>query len=127
MVRHYVSRDEMMLEKIFQDLRGGKSLFSACEKVNISTKDFYAIIEKKSVFREKFLCSLSDYADRCVDDIRDIVGQLKAGEIDNSTAKLLIETMKWMVNKVQSDIVEVEKGEEIGDEDGIKEIVVKFI
>ena len=77
--------------------------------------------------KEKYLCSLGDYADSCVDDIRDIVEQLKKGEIDNSVAKLLIETMKWMVNKTQSDVNTVERLDEEFEQDGLREIVVKFI
>lgn len=127
MVRKYVSKDEVKLEGVFGDLREGKSLYAACKKAKISTSKFYEILEKKSCLKEKYLCSLGDYADSCVDDIRDIVEQLKKGEIDNSVAKLLIETMKWMVNKTQSDVNTVEKLDEEFEQDGLREIVVKFI
>ena len=127
MVRKYVSKDEVKLESVFGDLREGKSLYASCKKAKISTSKFYEILEKKSCLKEKYLCSLGDYADSCVDDIRDIVEQLKKGEIDNSVAKLLIETMKWMVNKTQSDVNMVERLDEEFEQDGLREIVVKFI
>ena len=127
MVRNYVSKNETMLREVFDSLRNGCSLYQACEKVKISTGDFYEIIGKNENYKERYLCSLADYADRCVDDIRKIVEELKEGRIDNSTAKLLIETMKWLVSKAKNDVDMVldENGED--DEGCLREIVVKFI
>ena len=127
MVRNYVSKNEVLMRKIFQSLREGKSLYQECNSVNISTGEFYNVLEKNEGFRERYLCSLADYADRCVDDIRKIVEELKEGKIDNSTAKLLIETMKWLVGKTQTDANNVCGEKDLDGGDGISEIVVKFI
>ena len=127
MVRNYVSKNEILMRKIFQSLREGKSLYQACNLVNISTGEFYNVLEKNEGLKERYLCALTDYADRCVDDIRKIVEELKEGKIDNSTAKLLIETMKWLVGKAQTDANNVGGEKDLDNSDGISEIVVKFI
>lgn len=108
-------------------VREGKSLYAGCFNVGISTREFYDEVAKDEKIKEMYLCAINDYADKCVDDIRVIVQELKNGEIDNSTAKLLIETMKWLVQKASNDISGV--GEEFGDDEGncVKEIMVKFV
>ena len=85
------------------------------------------VLEKNEGFRERYLCSLADYADRCVDDIRKIVEELKEGKIDNSTAKLLIETMKWLVQKISNDVNGVQEAVGDSDVDCVREIMVKFV
>ena len=116
------------MDKIFQYLRNGKSLYGACENVGISTNEFYSFLAKNEKFRDNYLSSMADYADKCVDDIKGLVEELKKGEIDNSTAKLLIETTKWLVLKSQNDAESVLKGkmEEL-DDNNVREIMVKFI
>ena len=106
-------------------IRQGKSLYMACLDVNISTKEFYDALAKNDVFKEKYLLALSDYTDKCTDDIRQIVEELKKGEMDNSTAKILIETLKWLISKSNSDFNDLNGGDDSSRE--VKEIMVKFI
>ena len=84
---------------VFEAVREGNSLFAACRRAGISTRDFYAATAADETLREAYQLAQADYADRCTDDIRKIVADLKTGEIDNSTAKLLIETEKWLAQK----------------------------
>lgn len=114
---------------VFEAVRDGNSLFAACRRAGISTRDFYAATAADEVLREAYQLALADYADRCTDDIRKIVADLKAGEIDNSTAKLLIETEKWLAQKSCPEPVwdKIAGGGGDGEDGGVAEIVVKFV
>ena len=108
-------------------VREGKSLYAACGVEKITTKEFFDEMAKDEKIKEMYLCALNDYADKCVDDIRVIVQELKSGEIDNSTAKLLIETMKWLVQKISNDVNGVQEAVGDSDVDCVREIMVKFV
>ena len=114
------------LEKIFEEIRKGCSLYGACQKVKVSTLEFYQEIGNDEAKREAFRLALSDYADQCTDDIRTLALSLKCGEIDNSTAKLLIETQKWLAQKACPEPVNATSLEDDG-ELQTREIVVKFV
>lgn len=123
------SVDEV-LEKVFEAVRGGSSLFAACVRAGISTREFYIRTAGNAEAGEAYRLALADYADRCTDDIRKIVDELKAGEIDNSTAKLLIETEKWLAQKSCPEPVWDKfsaNGGDSGVDGGVAEIVVKFV
>ena len=126
-MRNYISKKRKKVLEVLDMVREGKSLYAGCETVQISTKEFYDEVAKDEKIKEMYLCAINDYADKCVDDIRVIVQELKNGEIDNSTAKLLIETMKWLVQKASNDVNGF-GAENSGDEiDEVREIVVKFV
>ena len=114
---------------VFEAVREGNSLFAACRRAGISTRDFYAATAADEVLREAYQLAQADYADRCTDDIRKIVADLKSGEIDNSTAKLLIETEKWLAQKSCPEPVwdKIAGGESDSGDGGVAEIVVKFV
>ena len=125
MRRKKVLRKE--LEVVWAALREGCSLYAACVRAGMSTKIFYKKVAHDAVAMEDFRLALSDYADQCMDDIRKIVASLKAGEVDNSTAKLLIETQKWLA--LNSNF---EKGDRLEDgekknENYFQEIMVKLV
>ena len=114
------------LDKVFAALRNGKSLYAACAAAGTDTRAFYARLETDRAARDAYRLALADYADRCTDDIRQIVAELRAGDIDNPTAKLLIETEKWLAQKACPEPV----GERIldgGDDEGVAEIEVQFV
>ncbi len=115
------------IKDVFNLIRGGNSLYNACLKAKISTKEFYQILANDKSLYDEYLLALSDYADQCTDDIKNIITNLKDGDIDNSTAKLLIETQKWLAQKLcpQSILEKKIQADENKEED--KEIVVKFI
>lgn len=112
--------------EILAAIRSGCSLFSACQKAGVSTADFYQILMEDEKIRREYQLALSDYADQCTDEIKAIAAALKAGEIDNSTAKLLIETEKWLVQKFCTNTV-WDVSAESGTDGGTAEIVVKFV
>jgi len=117
---------KIKLEKIFNEIRRGHSLYAGCQSVGVSTREFYQTISDNVALKEEFQLALSDYADQCMDDIRALAENLKAGELDNSTAKLLIETQKWLAQKACPEPVALAMGED--DINGRpKEIVVKFV
>ena len=115
-----------MFNEVLSNLREGKSLYAACVNVGMSTSEFYEFLNKNDKFKEKYLLALTDYADKCVDDIRKIVEELKSGKIDNSTAKLLIETKKWLVSKASGDVTKLDENDDNINAE-VKEIMVKFI
>lgn len=119
-------KKNMAAEIVFDAVRGGCSLYAACVKAGISTKEFYEILAGDDEMKVAYQLALSDYADQCTDDIRSIAAGLKAGEIDNSTAKLLIETHKWLAQKACPEPFGGMDGQ-APDGEGLAEIVVKFV
>lgn len=125
-----VKTNEEILTSVFEALRKGASLFAACQKNGISTKQFYEMTAVHSSFSQAYQMALADYADSCTDNIRKIVAELKKGEIDNSTAKLLIETEKWLAQKACPEPIwtMLQNGDDENDDGrNLKEIVVKFV
>ena len=125
-MRNYIYKKEHLFNEVLGNLREGKSLYAACVNVGMSTSEFYEFLNKNDKFKEKYLLALTDYADKCVDDIRKIVEELKSGKIDNSTAKLLIETKKWLVSKASGDVTKLDENDDNINAE-VKEIMVKFI
>ncbi len=122
--------DEEILTAVFEALRKGASLFAACQKNGIGTKQFYEATAANPAFSQGYKLALADYADSCTDNIRKIVAELKKGEIDNSTAKLLIETEKWLAQKACPEPIwtTLQNGDDDNDDgQNLKEIVVKFV
>lgn len=114
------------IKQVLAAVRNGNSLFSACLKAGVATADFYKILADDDKIRKAYQLALSDYADQCTDEIKSIVTALKAGDIDNSTAKLLIETEKWLAQKFCAGPV----WDMAAEADGVNsptEIVVKFV
>lgn len=109
---------------VFEKIRKGDSLYAACLKAGMSTKEFYQILAAEPNYKEEYQLAMADYADQCTDYIRTLVRDLQAGEIDTSTAKLLIETQKWLAQKACP-----QPYENLFEESGEKatEIVVKFV
>jgi len=111
---------------VFDFIRKGHSLYASCQQAGLSTRDFYQVLSDNPSLKEDFQLALSDYADQCTDDIRALSSALRNGELDNSTAKLLIETNKWLAQKASpNDFAGLERL----DEEAAKttEIVVKFV
>ena len=115
------------LSIVFDFIRQGCSLYAACVKAGLSTREFYQMLAQTQDLRDDFLLALSDYADQCTDDIRALAQALKTGDIDNSTAKLLIETEKWLALKACPEAFKGFDDMENGDKKESAEIVVKFI
>jgi len=113
--------------QVFERIREGNSLYAACVAADMTTKDFYETMSGDASIRRAYQLALSDYADRCTDDIRKIVKDLKAGEIDNSTAKLLIETEKWLAQKVCPEPLWSKEGQGSAEAMQAAEIVVRFV
>ena len=109
---------------VFDFIRKGDSLYAACLKSGMTTKEFYQVLAKEPDYHEEYRLALADYADQCTDYIRKLVQDLQAGEIDTSTAKLLIETQKWLAQKASPEPYEnsVDNATE-----KTTEIVVKFV
>ena len=121
-------KKNLAAEAVFEAVREGCSLYAACVKAGISTKEFYEMLAEDDAARVAYQLALSDYADQCMDEIKSIAADLKAGEVDNSTAKLLIETSKWLAQKACPEPFDG-RGNVSGEEDDgtAAEIVVKFV
>lgn len=112
---------------VFDFIRQGLSLYAACQKAGISTKDFYLLLAETPGLKEDFQLALADYADQCTDGIKELAQLLESGQLDNATAKLLIETNKWLAQKA---CPETFAGFSAGDDELNSvpaEIVVKFV
>ena len=110
--------------RVFDFIRKGDSLYAACLKSGMTTKEFYQILAKEPECREEYQLALADCADQCMDYIRTLIKDLQAGEIDTSMAKLLIETQKWLAQKASPEPYESLFDNE---EEKTTEIVVKFV
>lgn len=110
---------------ILEALRKGKSLYAACCFNHVTTRDFYQLIHKNVELKDDYLLALSDYADQCTDDIRELASALQTGDIDTSSAKLLIETKKYLAQKACP--TPYINPDDITDTAETKEIVVKFV
>ena len=126
MVRKGIKKKKEV-DEVLDKIRKGNSLYSACEAAGISTCGFYEEIASNEKFKKSYLRALSDYADCCTDDIREIADELKDGIIDNSTAKLLIETKKWLAQKACSNQLVINEENKNSEEDIEREIEVKFV
>lgn len=122
-----IKKIDEVLKNVFEAIRCGNSLYSACVKYGITTKEFYDVLAENQNAKESYWLALADYADQCTDAIRGITANLKAGEIDNSTAKLLIETEKWLAQKACPEAVSGKISFDNNDSDMATEIVVKFV
>lgn len=119
------SKNNSILNQVFSGIRKGKSLYVSCVETGISSSEFYDLICKNEDAKKQYCLALADYADQCTDTIREIAKNLRNGEIDNSTAKLLIETEKWLAQKANSEPFSFDKNN--GGDDEVTEIEVKFI
>ena len=126
-LKNYIYKKEHIFNEILANLREGKSLYTSCNEAGMSTKEFYDFFNKNDKFRDRYLLALTDYADKCVDDIRKIVEDLKNGKVDNATAKILIETKKWLINKANNDVGGICNNEVNSIDEVVKEIMVKFV
>lgn len=123
-----IKKIDEVLKNVFEAIRCGNSLYGACVKYGITTKEFYNVLAENQDAKENYWLALADYADQCTDAIRGITANLKAGEIDNSTAKLLIETEKWLAQKACPDVISGKINfDNNSDDDMATEIVVKFV
>jgi len=111
---------------VLNGLRQGNSLYAACQKCAVTSRDFYLFLAKNPHLKDDFLLALADYADQCTDEIRALTSDLKAGVMDNSTAKLLIETNKWLAQKACPDAFQGLESDD-GTDGKVQEIVVKFV
>ena len=119
-------RKKSKLAEVIEYVRKGCSLYLACVKAHLTTREFYQYMAEDVQAREDFQLALADYADQCTDEIRSLTVGLKSGEIDTSTAKLLIETSKWLAQKACPEPFQVGGGDG-ADEGKTTEIVVKFV
>jgi len=110
---------------ILEALRKGKSLYAACCFHHVTTRDFYQLIHKNIELKDDYLLALSDYADQCSDDIRELAASLQSGDIDTSSAKLLIETKKYLAQKACP--TPYINPDDTSDTPDTTEIVVKFV
>ncbi len=109
---------------VFEKIRQGDSLYAACLKAGMTTKEFYQAMAVDNSYREEYQLALADCADQCTDYIRKLIRDLQAGEIDTSTAKLLIETQKWLAQRANPEPYENLFADEV---EKTTEIVVKFV
>lgn len=109
---------------VFDYIRKGDSLYASCLKAGMTTKEFYQALAGDNNYREEYQLALADYADQCTDFIRSMVRDLQNGDIDTSTAKLLIETQKWLAQKASPEPYE-NLSEDVDEK--TTEIVVKFV
>lgn len=77
----------------------GESLKNACKANGISRIAFYERTKKNSELLNQYTRAREYAGDACLDKIHDFEEMLKAGQIDSSSANVLIQTEKWKAQK----------------------------
>ena len=85
--------------QILADIADGYSMRKACEKNSVAKQSFQAKLKRDEAFAAQYACARQDAGDSCLDKIDEIEEMLKNGQIDSSTANVLINTEKWKASK----------------------------
>lgn len=85
--------------QILADIADGLSMRKACEKNGVAKQSFQAKLRRDEDFAAHYTCARQDAGDSCLDKIDEFEEMLKAGQIDSSSANVLIQTEKWKAQK----------------------------
>ena len=81
------------------DIADGLSMRKACIKNDVSRNAFCERIRKDDVLHDHYMRAREFAGDACLDKIDEFEEMLKTGQIDSSSANVLIQTEKWKAQK----------------------------
>lgn len=90
---------EDCLDGILNDIRNGNSIVKACKDRGFGTQTFYDYLKENPDLEENYARAREDRGDCCIDKIVELMKDLKTGKIDSQTARVLIDTEKWIAAK----------------------------
>lgn len=77
----------------------GKSIQTACREMGIGTETFYIEMRENPDLQASYTHARSARADARFEKIDDIMDDMRAGEIDPVTAKVMLDAIKWQCSK----------------------------
>lgn len=90
---------EDCLDGILNDIRNGNSIVKACKDRGFGTQTFYDYLKEHPELEENYARAREDRGDCCIDKIVELMKELKEGKIDSQSARVLIDTHKWIAAK----------------------------
>ena len=85
--------------QICDDVQNGLSLVNACRKNNLSRSAFYEKLNCDENLANKYARARERSTDSMLDEFDALMKKLEAGEIDSSTARVLLDALKWKLSK----------------------------
>lgn len=92
-------KPEEFFDEILKLVSDGTSLKRACEQVGISRDTFNEHVKKNKDLSDRYACAREERGSSYADKIDDIEQKLLSGEVDSSTARVLIDSLKWKASK----------------------------
>lgn len=86
-------------DDMLEEISGGKSLSVVCKERGIKRDVFYKYKDETEERKDKYTRACEQRGDSYADKIDEIEEKLLNGEIDSSTAKVLIDSQKWKACK----------------------------
>ena len=90
---------EKIYAQLLQDVAEGLSLRKACAKHKISPFDFRLKMRKDETLQAQYTQAREDSTDSMLDEFNGIMEDLRANKIDSSTARVLLDALKWRLCK----------------------------
>ena len=91
--------DPEFWDKVFDGYAEFGSLPKMAKEIKVPYKTLYHKITTTPELKERYTVAREAYADLSVDDIRSINEKLERGHLDPSTAKTLINSKQWIIQK----------------------------
>jgi len=91
--------DPAFWDKIFDGYAEFGSLPKMAKEIEVPYKKLYHKITTTPELKERYVEAREAYAEMTVDEIKSINDQLQVGHLDASTAKTLINSKQWIIEK----------------------------
>lgn len=122
------------LDKGFEICKGislGKSVKRAAEEIGATEPSFFRWLTQSKELAEEYMRVRLYRADARYESIDAIIDELKTGQIDSNTARVIIDTIKWQCGKekggVYGDSTQIRHANAQGTDDANFHVGVSFI
>ena len=94
-----ISTIEKDFSDILEDIASGLSILKACRERGISKQTFFDYIDADQEKKDQYMRAREQRGEECISRIAEYEEDLKAKKIDSATARVLIDTEKWLACK----------------------------
>lgn len=102
--RHNMGKNKDRCVEVFNDIlklvADGSSLTKALNSVNVNIRDFFEVIDNDENLANEYARAREQRGESCIGRITDYEEDLKNKKIDPATARVLIDTEKWLACKM---------------------------
>lgn len=91
--------DKIDMQKVFDDIADGLSIKKACQKQGVSKQSFYDKLEQYPELKDQYTRSREKRGDAFIESIEEDLEKLSKREIDAASARVSIDTKKWLACK----------------------------